>query len=237
LEGQRMRHYSILKATMAAAGVAVAFVVAGCNASQTSIGSIPHPPAQPARPATVRALDATPTPIPLVIGGVVGTPNWPEGDTATGGQGQQIAGLNCLKALSPPYHHHAHLSLFVDGQQYAFPLGVGMFQPGKGKSGYIYHQTCLYFLHTHDQTGILHMESKTGQAFTLGTLFKLWGEPLSSSQVAQYTGAVSTYVNGTLDTTDPIANVALNPGDDITLVIGQPPAWIPAYTLPSSLSP
>lgn len=179
----------------------------------------------------------TPTPIQLVIAGLVGTPNWPNGDTATGAQGQQVAGLNCLAQLSEPYHHHAHLSLFINGVQYAFPMGVGMYQPGAGKSGYIYHQTCLYFLHTHDRTGILHMESKTLTPFTLGTLFKLWGEPLSSTQIAQYTGPVSIYVNGTLDTTDPIASVPLNPGDDITLVIGIAPAWIPVYILPSSLSP
>jgi len=233
-----MTRLSTLKATMATAGVAVAFAIAGCTANSTSIAPIPQ---APARPASAKIMDTTPsptpTPIQLVIGGVVGTPNWPEGDTATGGQGQQVQGLNCMKALSPPFHHHAHLSLFVDGQQFAFPLGVGMFQPGKGKSGYIYHQTCLYFLHTHDQTGILHMESKTGQPFTLGTAFKLWGEPLSTTQVAQYTGAVSVYVNGTLDTTDPIAGVPLNPGDDITLVVGQAPSWIPAYILPASLSP
>lgn len=229
-----MTRLSVFKATMATAGAAIAFAVAGCNAAQTSIPPVPQTPSQP---AVVKHAAATPTPIPLVIGGVVGTPTWPEGDTATGAQGQQVDGLNCLKAISPPYHHHAHLSLFVNGVQLAFPMGVGMFQPGKGGSGYIYHQTCLYFLHTHDQTGILHMESKTGQPFLLGTLFKLWGEPLSSTQVAQYTGSVSVYVNGVLDTTDPIANVALSPGVDVTLVIGQTPSWIPAYTLPASLQP
>jgi len=31
--------------------------------------------------------------------------------------------------------------------------------------------------------------------------------------------------------------VPLTPGEDISLVIGTPPAWIPAYILPPSLSP
>jgi hypothetical protein len=116
-------------------------------------------------------------------------------------------------------------------------MGVGMFQPNKGKMGYIYHQTCLYFLHTHDRTGILHMESKTDTSFTLGTLFKLWGEPLSTTQIAEFSGPVSVYIDGNLDTTDPIANVPLNPGSDITLVIGQTPDWIPVYLLPPDLNP
>jgi hypothetical protein len=232
-----MTRQSTLSATMAIAGAAAAFAIAGCTATSTSFAPIPQA-VKPASSIVVNtAPSPTPTPIQLVSGGVVGTPTWPEGDTATGGQGQQVAGLNCMKSLSAPFHHHAHLSLFVNGQQLEFPLGVGMFQPGKGKSGYIYHQTCLYWLHTHDGTGILHMESKTGASFTLGTAFKLWGEPLSSTQVAQYTGSVAVYVNGNLDTTDPIAGVPLNPGDDVTLVIGQTPNWIPAYILPAGLSP
>ena len=222
---------------MAAASIAVAFAIAGCNASSTSIPPLPQ---APAKPASVKPMDVptpTPTPIQLVIGGLVGTSYWPKGDTASGGQGQQVAGLNCLAQLGVPYHHHVHLSIFINGQQLAVPMGVGMFQPGGGKSGYIYHQTCLYFLHTHDRTGILHMESRTLTTFVLGTFFKLWGEPLSSNQIAEFTGPVSVYVNGTLDTVDTVNNVALNPGDDITLVIGQPPDWIPAYILPASLSP
>ena len=232
-----MTRFSALNATMATAAVTIAFAIGGCTATSTSIAPIPHVPARTVGAHPLDSPAPTPTPIQLVVGGLVGTPNWPEGDTATGGQGQTIAGLNCLKALSEPYHHHVHLSLFVNGQQLAFPMGVGMFQPGAGKSGYIYHQTCLYFLHTHDRTGILHIESKTQIPMTLGTLFKLWGEPLSSTQIAEFTGPVSIYVNGTLDTTDPIAALALNPGDDITLVIGQAPAWIPAYILPASLTP
>jgi hypothetical protein len=221
---------------MATAGIAVAFAIAGCTASNTAIAPIPQ---SAGRTSNVKPMDPTPTPMPiqLVTAGLVGTPNWPNGDTATGGQGQQVAGLNCLKQLGVPFHHHAHLSIFVNGQQLAFPMGVGMFQPNKGKHGYIYHQTCLYFLHTHDRTGILHMESKTDTSFTLGTLFKLWGEPLSATQIAEFSGPVSVYIDGNLDTIDPIANVPLNPGTDITLVIGQTPDWIPVYLLPPELNP
>jgi hypothetical protein len=220
---------------IATAGIAVAFAIAGCSASNTSVAPVP-----PSASQIVKKMDVptpTPTPIQLVIAGLVGTPTWPVGDTATGGQGQHIEGLNCLKQLGVPFHHHAHLALFVNGQQLAFPMGVGMYLPNQGKHGYIYHQNCLYFLHTHDQTGILHMESKTDMTFTLGTLFTLWGEPLSTTQIAQFTGPVSVYVDGVLDTTDPLASVPLNPGSDVTLVIGTPPDWIPVYILPPSLTP
>jgi len=218
-----------------AAGAAAAFVIAGCTARDAAPSVLTQHPSTAIRPFDTPA--PTPTPIQLAIAGLIGTPTWPEGDTATGAQGQQVAGLNCLAQLAEPYHHHVQLSIFVNGQQLAVPFGVGMYQPGGGKSGYIYHQTCLYFIHTHDRTGIIHIESKTNTPYVLGTFFKLWGEPLSSTQIAQYTGAVSVYVNGALDTTDPVANVPLTPGEDISLVIGTPPAWIPAYILPPSLSP
>jgi len=222
---------------MATAGIAVAFAIAGCTASNTSVAPFPQSAGRPAGATRMDAPTPTPTPIQLVEAGITGTLTWPKGDTATGGQGQQVAGLNCLKQLAEPFHHHVQLSIFVNGQQLAVPFGVGMYQPGGGKSGYIYHQTCLYFVHTHDRTGVIHIESKIDQPYTLGTFFKLWGEPLSSTQIAEFTGPVSVYVNGTLDTTDPIASVPMAPGSDITLVIGQAPDWIPVYILPVGLQP
>jgi hypothetical protein len=226
----------------AAAAALVAIAIVGCASNLAGVSPLPQ---APAKPATAQAADVapspTPTPIQLAIAGLVGTPTWPEGDTATGGQGQYIAGFNCLKQLGEPNHHHVHLSIFVNGEQLAVPMGIGMYQPGKGASGFIYHQTCLYWLHTHDRTGILHLESAqppTGQLFNLGNFFKLWGEPLSNSQLAQFTGPVAVYDNGMLVTSYPdIRQVPLNPGDDLTLVIGTAPQWIPAYILPPSLSP
>ena len=226
-----------LQATVATASVTIAILIAGCTGTSTSLAPLSQTHQGPAVAQPHDTPAPTPTPIQLAIAGLVGTQHWPEGDTATGGQGQQVAGLNCLKQLDEPYHHHVQLSIFINGEQLTVPFGVGMYQPGGGKAGYIYHQTCLYFVHTHDRTGIIHLESKTAQPFSLGTFFKLWGEPLSTTQIAEFTGPVSVYVNGQPDTVDAPQNVAMNPGDDITLVIGTPPAWIPAYILPPSLSP
>jgi len=222
--------------TAAVVTIATAIAVAGCSMFGTS--GVQSPTSQGGHAAVPFDVPSpTPTPIQLVIAGLIGTPTWPNHDTATGGQGQQVSGLNCLAQLSEPFHHHVQLSIFVNGQQLTVPMGLGMYQPGGGKSGYIYHTTCLYFVHTHDRTGIIHIESKVDQPYTLGTFFKLWGEPLTSTQIAQFTGPVSIYINGAPDTTDQIASVPLTPGSDITLVIGTPPAWIPAYILPPSLSP
>jgi hypothetical protein len=176
----------------------------------------------------------SPAPIQLVMGTTVGTPTFPEGDTATGGQGQTIDGtLNCLKTVGGPGHHHAHISLFVDGQQLAIPRGIGMFQPDH--NNFIYHQTCLYFLHTHDDTGIVHMEPRVGQgSFKLGNVFDMWGEPLTSSNVAGYTGQQTIIVDGVTYTGNPRL-IQLAPYMQITLEVGTPlPGPPPTYLFPAN---
>jgi len=33
---------------------------------------------------------------------------------------------------------------------------------------------CIYWLHTHDDSGLIHMESPINQSFTLRQFFKIW---------------------------------------------------------------
>ena len=214
----------------AAVGIGVA-AVAGCSGSGGSgalapvggsNGSVQH----------YTSPTPTPTPIQLSLGEVIGTPVFPEGDTSTGGQSQQVDKINCRRELLNTYHHHVHLSMFVNGEQIALPRGTGMYKPGS--SQYIYHASCFYWLHTHDATGIIHMEPPNGNPFTLKQYFDLWGEPLSTNGFAGYTGAVSVYLNGQLQPagTDP-NSIVFSPFLEITLVIGTPPDWIPNYLFPA----
>src|SRR3989304_3495456 len=34
---------------------------------------------------------------------------------------------------------------------------------------------CIFWLHTHDSTGLLHIEAPEQRAFTLGQFFAIWG--------------------------------------------------------------
>ena len=173
----------------------------------------------------VRPLD----PIQLVPGTTVGQDVFPEGDTATGGQGQQVDGINCRQSLLNQFHHHVHLSLFVNGVQYAIPRGTGIKNPGK--NNFIYHGDCFYFTHTHDATGIIHMEPPRSMTFTLHQWFDIWGEPLSTTNVAGYQGTVTVFVNGTQENVDP-RKLPLNPFDQITLEVGDPVVMPPVYIFP-----
>jgi hypothetical protein len=201
--------------------------VAGCSGTGGNVAVAPVNPAPVNK--SVHPM-ATPTPIQLTLGGTIGTVVFPDGDTATGGQGQGIEHINCRKELLNTFHHHVQLSMFVDGEQIALPKGTGMKNPGH--SPFIYHADCFYFLHTHDQTGIIHIEPPKQTTFTLKNYFAVWGEPLSINGFAGYTGSVAVYINGTLQPGMDPNTVTFSPYEEITLVIGTPPAWIPAYLFP-----
>ena len=210
-----------------AAPVALALSLAACGGSTsapTATGAI-HPITDnevgPGAKAPIAQPNDDPAPIQMYIGTTIGTPTFPEGDTATGGQGQTIdAKFNCLKFVGGPGHHHVHISLFVDGQQIAIPRGIGMFQPDHNV--FIYHQTCLYFIHTHDDTGMIHLEPRVGQGlFKLGNVFDMWGEPLTATNAAGYTGPQTIIVDGVQYFGNP-RTLVLAPYMQITIEVGIP---------------
>jgi hypothetical protein len=140
------------------------------------------------------------------------------------------------------HHVHAHLDVFVDGKPIAVPAGIGIniddpavqrlkLPDGSFSYGGIdpaCRKVCISPLHTHDNSGILHTESKTPKPNTLGQFFTEWGVRLSKSCVGTYCDPkpVAFYVNGKPYAADPEA-IELTDGKEIAIVIGTPPAKIP----------
>src|SRR5690348_4067590 len=110
------------------------------------------------------------------------TPSPSPAGSITAATGQTVDGIPCQEEMLQ-YHVHAHLAIFASGQPRTVPAQVGI--PG----------TCLYYLHTHDDTGIVHVEAPTQRSFTLGQFFDIWGQPLSATQVGGDRGTVTAYVN------------------------------------------
>lgn len=126
--------------------------------------------------------------------------------------GQTVDGVQCQTQEQLVYHIHAHVAIFDNGQPAAVPANIGI--PDSG--------TCIYWLHTHDDTGIIHVESPTQRTYTLGNLFDIWGQPLTASKVAGSSGTVIAYVNGQRYDGDPRqiplqahAVIQLNVGTDV----------------------
>ncbi len=126
-------------------------------------------------------------------------------------------GLSTLSSEGVATHIHAHLDIFVDGKRVTVPALVGI-NPGANY---------LTALHTHDNRGVIHVESpKANDEFTLGQLFGEWAVHLDANSVGGYKG-MKWYLNGKQQMGDP-ANLVFKPHQEIAFVVGKAPAKIPS---------
>jgi hypothetical protein len=138
-------------------------------------------------------------------------------------RGAQLDGIQCSTSEQTAYHIHAHLTVFVNGTRRAIPAGLGIpvgtpvAQPSGGP--FVGSGTRLYWVHSHDQSGVIHIESPVQMLYTLGDFFDIWGQPLSRGQVGLAKGKVSAYLNGTLFTGDR-RSIQLRPHAVIQLDVG-----------------
>ena len=123
------------------------------------------------------------------------------------------AGLPVLRTEQLKYHVHAHLDIIVDGERKPVPPGIGI-------DG-IKH--LISPLHTHDATGIIHIENEKPGSFTLGQLFIEWGVRLTGDCVGGYCGRpespLRVFVNGQRISGDPTV-IELKSHDEIALIVG-----------------
>jgi hypothetical protein len=137
------------------------------------------------------------------------------------------AGVHALGAEGEVLHIHQHLDIYVNGKHEVVPASIG-----------IYDGQFLTELHTHDSSGIMHVESPEAKNFDLGQFFAVWGVRLDSQCVGGYCRQVTpwtVYVNGQAYSGDPAALV-LKPHQEIAFVIGTPPKKIrSSYKFPPGL--
>jgi hypothetical protein len=193
---------------------------------------------------TVQQAYATPTPAPTATakptqvsnGEAIGTKfikaKYP--DTQQGGRGQPVDGVSCGAMEYSTLHIHSHLALFYNGKPMQVPQFIG-FAPNLAGG-------CLYWIHTHDPSGIIHIEAPDitpGQGapykyFALGMLFDIWGQPLSRDDVAGLRGPVTAFVNGMKYDGD-LRAIPLAAHQQIVLEVGTPVVPPPNYVLPAGL--
>ena len=123
----------------------------------------------------------------------------PPGVPSTAATGQTVDGVQCQSSEQVAYHIHTHLAIFVDGQPQTVPYGIGIPSPQVDNSGsepFVVGGSCFYWLHSHTEDGVIHVESPVQRTFTLGDYFDIWSQPLSPSRVGSDTGPVIAYLNG-----------------------------------------
>jgi hypothetical protein len=119
-------------------------------------------------------------------------------------------------------HFHAHFDIFVNGKKVKIPALVGI-NPGAGY---------LTELHTHDDSGVIHIEAQKSRDFTVGQFFSEWAVHLDANSIGGYKG-LKWYVDGKRQTGNP-QTLILKPHQEIAFVVGKPPAKIPSsYAFPA----
>jgi hypothetical protein len=153
-----------------------------------------------------------------------------------GPSGDAVDGVDCNAGEQLAYHIHAHLAVFVNGEPKSIPYGIGIKNPIPEQTSagpFVSEGDCFYWLHVHDLSGVIHIESPTERTYTLGQFFDLWGQPLSATQVGPAMGQVTAFVKGTPYQGDP-RSIPLTAHQVIQLDVGTVVLPQP-YQFPSGL--
>jgi hypothetical protein len=164
-------------------------------------------------------------------GELVGSAPWPA-NTRQLRSRLDALGLPALSREGTVLHIHQHLDVFIHGRRIAVPAGIGI----DADAGFISP------IHTHDVSGIVHVESPDVRTFTLGQLFGVWGVRLSRLCLGGYCARgddrLRVYADGRPFTGDPRV-LPLAPHAEIVVAFGTPkqlPRPLPArYTFPAGL--
>ncbi|HEY1680483.1 MAG TPA: hypothetical protein VGF98_02440 [Candidatus Tumulicola sp.] len=101
-----------------------------------------------------------------------------------------IDGVDCNPTEGVAEHVHAQLQLYDRGKRITVPASIGMSETAG----------CLYWIHTHDSNGYIHIEAPVIKNYTLGQFFDIWGRELSWTRAAGLTAPhgnrLSIWVDG-----------------------------------------
>ena len=111
-------------------------------------------------------------------------------------------------------HIHPRLNLTVDGSPVTLPSQIGIDSSlWKDHSLDQYGTPGFAPLHTHDSSGIIHVESIINRTYTLGEFLRIWGGLDTTGKTVRAT------VNG--QPVSNFSNIILRDGEQINLNIGR----------------
>jgi hypothetical protein len=141
---------------------------------------------------------------------------WPPLEAGVIDRGKKL-GLPDLSDTA--FHIHAQLSVYVDGKKQTVPQNIGIDTAAGDATS----------LHTHDTSGVIHMEATQPYKFKLGQFFTIWGVKFTDTQIGAYHPnaaqnlVLQTYVNGKL-VKDPV-NYVMKAHDKIVVGFGEPKSF------------
>lgn len=139
-------------------------------------------------------------------------------NASSSGGGPRAGGIGCgSNTMSVTYHVHAHIAIFNKGK----PQLIGQ------DFGHYYSGDCLYWMHAHDTTGIIHIEAPQTVTPTLQEWYDVQKLTLAKSAQISLTPPAGeqrkVWVNMKPYTGDPY-NIKLFQHTDVTVEFGPP--WV-----------
>lgn len=152
-----------------------------------------------------------------------GRPPWPVPSDPIAAA--KAAGLQVSTMEGTANHFHAHVDVIVDGKPVQVPADIGIDQSTGQMSE----------LHTHDASGIVHVESPAkDKRYILGQMFRAWGVRLDQNDIGGLRldgdNQLRTYVNGKRVSGNPAA-IELKNRQETAVVYGPPDSKV---KIPSS---
>lgn len=82
--------------------------------------------------------------------------------------------LLCTSDMATQFHIHPNLQIVINGQKQEIMANIGI------------SLSCMNALHTHDSSGIIHVESPEKRDFTLSDFFAVWNKTYNKDQILDY---------------------------------------------------
>lgn len=104
-------------------------------------------------------------------------------------------------------HIHPELEIDIDGQKQAIPANIGI------------DPVCMKAIHTHDESGTLHIEHPQRMDFILANFFDNWGKTFTKDQILDKKVDATHVITMTVDgqPSEEYENLTLRDGQKIVI--------------------
>lgn len=115
----------------------------------------------------------------------------------------------CVQHTGLGMHIHPHLRMVIDGAERPIPANIGI------------TAACMRPIHTHDETGTLHLEFPVEQDVRLSEFFRVWEQPFSRTQVLDRTIGEGDTLRVTVNDQDVenLDTIFMHDGDEIVIEV------------------
>ena len=121
----------------------------------------------------------------------------------------------CVDHSNLGRHDHSMLSIYINGQQREIPTNLGINTDICNQEG-----ASMHTVHTHDDTGRLHIETAADVDMPLGVFFDIWGVHFNETGIFDYRVSNTHELIMTIDgvTNDQFDDYLLVDGEEIVII-------------------